>query len=563
MEAVVKQSIGEKVTEKIGKYAATNAKDAKITLSFFTVSFIALLVGGLLGLLQGLERAGLITMPSWFDYYQTLTTHGVLLILVFTGTFLIGYIYAGMSHTLGGFIPIVRKFGWTAFGLMLVGTVVAASQIVIGEASVLYTFYPPMAASGWFYIGLVLVVLGIWTAAFGGFIQAANWRKRNRGKHLPLLAFFGVGIFTLLFTATIGVTIEVLMIIPWAFGWTETINVLLSRTLFWSFGHTLVNVWYFTAVSAWYVAFPKIIGGRQFSDTLARVVAILILILNVPGGFHHQIIDPGFTAGLKYMHVFMSLSIGFPSLMTAFAMFAIMERAGRKKGGVGLLGWFKKLPWKDARFLAFFIAMATFIPAGAGGLAQTNFQLNQVVHNTLWVTGHFHLTVGVSVAVTFFGIAYFLVPHLSKRVMTPKMNKLAIWQLVLWVVGMFFMSGAMHTVGLFGAPRRTSYSTYFDSAVAAGWDPYLILLAVGGTLLIISVIMVVYIVFHLMLRAPKGETEFPIAEVEDDASPTPKWTERWSLWVVLMIAVISMGYVIPLVDIIMNAPPGSPPFKTW
>src|SRR5690625_5200616 len=180
-----------------------------------------------------------------------------------------------------------------------------------------------------------------------------------------------------------------------SFGWTDTVNLFVSRTLFWRFVHTLVNVWYFTAVSAWYVAFPKIIGGRQFSDTLARVVAVLIVILNVPGGFHHQIIDPGFTEGLKYMHVFMSLSIGFPSLMTAFAMFAIMERAGRKKGGKGLLGWFKKLPWKDARFLAFFFAMATFIPAGAGGIAQTNFQLNQVVHNTLFITGHFHLTVGV------------------------------------------------------------------------------------------------------------------------------------------------------------------------
>src|SRR5699024_406784 len=207
---------------------------------------------------------------------------------------------------------------------------------------------------------------------------------------------------------------------------------------------------------------------------------------------------------------------------------------GRKKGGTGLLGWFKKLPWKDARFLALFIAMATFIPAGAGGIAQTNFQLNQVVHNTLFITGHFHLTVGVTVALSFFGIAYWLVPHLSKRMMTDKINKLAIWQIITWLVGMFFMSGAMHTVGLFGAPRRTSFSTYFDSSVAASWNSYLLLLAVGGTILIISLLMVVYIVFHLMFKAPKGETEFPMAAVEDDAPLTPRWTERWGLWVVLM-----------------------------
>lgn len=550
-------------SEKANKALGVNPQDARLTLTYLSLAFIALFIGGFLGLFQGLEKAGLLQLPSWFNYYQVLTAHGLLLVLVFTALFLVGYFYAGLSHTLGGLIPSVRKMGWIAFGLMVIGVVFAVTTIVMGEASVLYTFYPPMQASPWFYIGLVFIVLGVWVAAFGAFINVANWRKRNRGQHIPLLSFFAVGVFVLLFFGSIGVTIEVLTLIPWAFGWTETVNVMVSRTLFWSFGHTLVNVWYLTAVSAWYVVVPRVIGGRLFSDTLTRVVIILLVILNIPGGFHHQIVDPGLSQGLKFMHVFMSLSISFPSLMTAFAMFAVFERTGRKKGGKGLLGWFKKLPWGDVRFLAPMIAMIAFIPAGAGGIAQTNNQLNQVVHNTLWVTGHFHLTVGTSVVLTFFGISYWLVPHLAKRQLTPKINKLGIYQTIVWTVGMLFMSGAMHTVGLFGAPRRTSFTTYGDNATALGWDPYMILLAVGGTLLIIGVVMQVYAVFHLMFRAPKGETEFPIAEPEDDASATPKWTENWGRWIVIMLVVVAMGYVIPLVDLIMNAPPGSPPFKTW
>src|SRR5699024_2259851 len=129
--ALKQEPMTHRVKETVTKYVATNEQDAKITLSFFTVSFVALLVGGILGLLQGLERAGIMTMPAWFDYYQTLTTHGILLILVFTGTFLVGYVYAGISHTLGGLKPVVRKLGWTAFGLMVFGTVVAASQVII------------------------------------------------------------------------------------------------------------------------------------------------------------------------------------------------------------------------------------------------------------------------------------------------------------------------------------------------------------------------------------------------------------------------------------------------
>src|SRR5690625_4275031 len=122
METALHETFTQKSGKKIDKYLGTNPKDAKLTLSFFTVSFIALLVGGTLGLLQTLERAGALSMPAWFDYYQVLTTHGILLILVFTGTFLIGYVYAGLSHTLGGLIPITRKMGWTAFILAVSGT---------------------------------------------------------------------------------------------------------------------------------------------------------------------------------------------------------------------------------------------------------------------------------------------------------------------------------------------------------------------------------------------------------------------------------------------------------
>src|SRR5690625_6531141 len=102
METAIHETFQPQHKKEVKKFLGTNPLDAKLTLSFFTVSFIALLVGGILGLLQTLERAGAITMPLWFDYYQTLTTHGILLILVFTGTFLIGYVYAGVSHTLGG-----------------------------------------------------------------------------------------------------------------------------------------------------------------------------------------------------------------------------------------------------------------------------------------------------------------------------------------------------------------------------------------------------------------------------------------------------------------------------
>lgn len=549
--------------DKANKALGINQKDAVLSKSYIFVAFMALLVGGFLGLLQGLNRAGILELPTWFNYYQVLTAHGILLILVLTAFFTIGYFYAAMSHTLGGLLPKVRKMAWIGFGLKMFGFVMAVIPILLNQASVMFTFYPPMAASPWFYIGLVFIVLGVWMCAFGCFVQVATWRKQHKGQHVPILAYFGTGVFILLFFSSIPVAIEVFMIIPWAFGWVKTINVMLSRTLFWAFGHTLVNIWYLTATSAWYVVVPKLMGGRRWSDTLTRVVIISLVVMNITGGFHHQIVDPGISESIKFMHVFMSLAIGFPSLMTAYALFAVFERTARQNGGKGIIGWYKKMPWGDVRFLAPFIAMVAFIPAGAGGIVQSTNQLNQVVHNTMWVVGHFHLTLGMTVAMTFFGISYWLVPYLSGRVLTRGMNKLGLIQTWIWTIGMATMAFSMHYLGLLGSPRRTSFTTYGDHATAMGWNPYLAFLAIGGTLLIIGVVLQVYAVINMMFFAPKGDTEFPIAEEEENASKTPYWTERWGVWIVVMLIVVGMAYVIPLTEFIVNAPPGSPPFRTW
>src|SRR5699024_28085 len=201
-----KQTFKQKVGKKVKQTMGVNPEDARLTLIYLFVSFLALLIGGFLGLIQGLERAGLIQMPSWFDYYQTLTAHGVLLILVFTTTFLVAYLYSGMSHTLGGLLLGVRRVGWAALGMLIIGIVLASTTILSGVGYGFCPVYPPMPASPWSYIGLVCIVVGRWVAAFGVFINVANRRRRHRGQHVPLFSDFAVGSFVLLLFGTRGVT---------------------------------------------------------------------------------------------------------------------------------------------------------------------------------------------------------------------------------------------------------------------------------------------------------------------------------------------------------------------
>ncbi|MEX2414645.1 MAG: b(o/a)3-type cytochrome-c oxidase subunit 1, partial [Paenibacillaceae bacterium] len=502
-------------------------QDAKLVIAHIIFAFIALFIGGIAGLLQGLVRSGTFTLPAGIGYYQLLTAHGVLMALIFTTYFIIGFLFSGVSKTLGGaLLPAARKMAWSGYFLMSIGTVLGVILVLMNKATVLYTFYAPMMASPYYYIALTLIVVGSWLSGFAIFYQYVKWRRANKGQLSPLFSFMAVATMLMWQIATIGVAAEVLLqLIPWSFGWVDTINVLLSRTLFWYFGHPLVYFWLLPAYITWYVVIPKIIGGRIFSDSLARLSFILFLLFSIPVGFHHQLMEPGISPMWKYIQVVLTFMVIIPSLMTAFSLFATFELAGRARGGTGLFGWLKKLPWGDVRFFAPFMGMLIFIPAGAGGIINASNQLNAVIHNTLWVTGHFHLTVATSVALTFFGITYWLIPHVTGRTLTKQLNRFGIIQTLLWCIGMFFMSGSMHLVGLFGSPRRTSYTTYNDYPEAILWMKYHVAMAVGGTILFVAVILMVYILFALM-KTPKGDCEFPIAEVDEHAEPTPKILER-------------------------------------
>ena len=127
------------------------------------VAIAALAVGSTFGPLQALEHAGIDLYPqmTWLvdNYYQGLTIHGVLNALVWTTFFITGFLTLTMIKGLGRRLrfPIIN---WIGFLTMVVGVVITAIPLLAGNATVLFTFYPPMQPSSLFYIGLTLVVVG-------------------------------------------------------------------------------------------------------------------------------------------------------------------------------------------------------------------------------------------------------------------------------------------------------------------------------------------------------------------------------------------------------------------
>ncbi len=179
--------------------------------------------------------------------------------------------------------------------------------------------------------------------------------------------------------------------------------------------HAIVYFWLMPAYICYFVIIPRAIGGRLFSDMMARISFALFLVVAMPIGVHHLFADPEVGAGFKFMHSTFTALVALPTLLTVFTICASVEIAGRLRGGKGVLGWIAVLPWRNPMMLALAFSFIMLGFGGAGGLINMSYQLDSSIHNTQWVTGHFHLIFGGAIVIMYFAIAYDLWPHLTGR----------------------------------------------------------------------------------------------------------------------------------------------------
>ena len=545
--------------------------EAKVVRTTFYSAFAALFVGALMGILQVFHRTNVIRIVDSADYYSLLTLHAVLLVLSFSVFFLVGVFTWAVTTSLDRGLQDLR-YTWAWYSLMALGSL-SAGIAVLGafipgldmSAAVLYTFYAPLQAHPLYYAGLALFIVGTWLAGIDWFRSWWAWKKDNPDERIPLPTFMALTTTLFWILSSAGVAVSVLaFLLPWSLGIIDQVNVLLTRTLFWYFGHPVVYFWLMPAYLLWYTMLPKISGGKLFSDPLARVVFVLFLILSTPTGIHHQYLDPGIAEGFKYIAMVNTMFLLLPSLLTAFTVVASMEHGARQRGGSGLFGWLRALPWRDPVFTGMALAGLMFAAAGFSGMINAGMNINYLVHNTWWVVGHFHLTVGTAVALTFMAATYWFLPQLTGKKIWRKSLGLA--QVLIWFVGMTFMSNSMHRQGLIGVPRRTAEPQYsgFNYEPAVGSMAELNMqVIVGGTLLFISTLLFLTVVVMTVLGDKvDGLPANGYADTLSGPEDAPLILDNLKLWAGIAVLLVILAYSLPLASIISRrglfGPGGSP-----
>jgi cytochrome c oxidase subunit 1 len=515
-----------------------------LILAHFAMAFTVFALGLILGEWQMIVRSPL---HAWVDdpehYYRSVTAHGSALAYVFPTLLAMGFGYAisvtSLEQPLRGL-----RLAWAAFYLVVLGAVVAMVPVALGRASVLYTFYPPLIANAFYYIGIVLVVVGSWIWVGILHVNHRAWKSRHADAPLPLPMFANLAGAYLWGWTAVGAALEILLqILPVALKWRTTIDAGLARVLFsWTL-HAIVYFWLIPTYIAYYAIVPRAIGSRLYSDTMGRLAFALFLVFAMPIGIHHLFADPMVGSGIKMMHTIFTAMVAVPTLLTIFTIAATVELAARARGGRGAFGWLKALPWDNPAMLGVAFSFILLGLGGAGGLINMSYQLDSTIHNTQWITGHFHLIFAGAIVIMYFIVAYDLWPHLTGRDLGPQaLQRLQLW---LWFLGMLVLSLPWHWAGLLNMPRRMAYFDYSAPAISPqAWT--VVVSAIGGAIVLASGLLFVYILASSLRRAEIESPAYRFSEPLHPATAVPIALNGLGIWFALMVALTLVNYGFPI-----------------
>jgi len=432
------------------------------------VAVVFLLVGGLFGLMVALTRWKAVHLlpADWF--YLALTAHGINLLIVWIIFFEMAVLYFASAVILGCRLATPR-WAWAAFALMLVGAIITNIAVLQGGSSVMFTSYVPLKADPSFYVGIILFAVGalIATFVFFGTLVVAKQEKTYEGS-VPLVTFGAtVAAIIAVFTIATGAIILVPTFLC-SIGYINHIDTLMYRTVWWAFGHSSQQINVAAHISIWYLIAAVVLGAKPLSEKVSRGAFLLYILFLQLASAHHLLVDPGISSEWKIFNTSYAIYLAvLGSMIHGMTVPGSIEAAQRAKGySNGLFEWLRKCPWGNPAFSGMFISLILFgFLGGISGVVMGVEQINLIIHNTIYVPGHFHATVVAGTTLAFMAVTYLLVPMIFQReLILPGWAKVQPYIFGLGVTGIsLFMMGA----GTLGVPRR-----HWDISQADAILPY-------------------------------------------------------------------------------------------
>ena len=511
--------------------------DNKIVKNFI----YATIFWGIIGMTVGLMLAFLFIFPnymegiSWLSFGRLRPLHTNAVIFAFVGNAIFAGVYYSTQRLLKArmFSDLLSKINFWGWQLIIVG---AAITLPLG-----YTTSKEYAELEWpFDIAIAL----IWVV-FGWNLIGTILKRRQR--HLYVAIWFYIATF---------VTVAVLHI----FNSLELpVSGLKSYSVYagvqdalvqWWYGHNAVAFFLTTPfLGLMYYFVPKAANRPVYSYRLSIVHFWSLIFIYIWAGPHHLL----YTALPEWAQ----------NLGVAFSVMLLMPSWGGMINGLLTLrgAWDKVRIDPVLKFMV--VAITGYGMATFEGPMLSLKNVNAIAHFTDWIIAHVHVGALAWNGFLTFGMIYWLVPRLFKT----KLHSVKLANLHFWIgtLGIVLYALPMYVAGFtqasmwkqFRPDGNLVYGNFLETVTEI--MPMYWMRAIGGTLFIIGMLILVYNIYATVKNASKVEDELAEAPALERVSKKRVAGEGWHTWLerkpiqltILATIAILIGGIIQIVPTIM------------
>lgn len=415
----------------------------------------------------------------------------------------------------------------------------------------MFTSYVPMMAEPGFYLGIILFAVGalIGCCVFFGTLVIAKRDKTYEGS-VPLVTF---GALTAAIIAVFTIASGAIILIPtflWSIGLVSHIDPLVYKTIWWAMGHSSQQINVAAHVSVWYAIAAMVFGAKPLSEKISRMAFLMYILFLQLASAHHLLVEPGLSSEWKIFNTSYAMYLAvLGSMIHGMSVPGAIEAAQRGRGLTkGMFEWLRKAPWGNPAFSGMFMSLVFFgFIGGISGVVMGTEQINLIMHNTLYVPGHFHGTVVAGTTLAFMAMTYLLVPLIFRRELI--MKRVARWQPYVFGIGVAGISIFMMGAGTLGVSRRHWDMTFADAVLPFDYPSaaylmmglngiFAIMAAIGG---LMYVVVVVGSVFFGKKLAEDEKPEYP--EVPPESAAVSHYGSTETLKIPGTVFLVSIFFV--------------------
>ncbi|QKY69925.1 cbb3-type cytochrome c oxidase subunit I [Lentibacillus sp. CBA3610] len=466
-----------------------------VVVSYLIAGGLIILVMIIFGILMLLSQGGVLDLqPAAF--YQILTIHG---------TGMVGasaFAAAGiMAYFLSKYVDLSKNVLMTNLVFFLIGVVMVIIGVFSFEYASSWTFLyplPQLSANAWGTIGALLylfgmLILGVGFLLFyldagraiiknyGSLAKGLGWdvisgKKAEADAPSSTVVASTMVVIINVTALTVGAAVLIMNAIN-VINPAFTVDPLLAKNLTYAFGHIFANSIIYMGVIAVYEVLQQYTKRTWAVNKVFLIAWTMSTVFTLLIYTHHLLMDSVMPTWMLIMGQALSHANGLPVLVvTAYGALMIVYKSGIKWDvGSGLI------------FMSMFGWVAGVVPA----IVDATIVVNQVMHNTKWVPGHFHMYMALGACAMIFGFMYYL----AKQDSSIKTNAADKFAFVGYAVSIAALSGSFLVSGVLSTPRRwaTHIPEWMGPALFGG---------VIGVLAFISVaIFVIHFIRFIRIRS--------------------------------------------------------------